>query len=177
MASHRKDRRRDASVDELRLIGTLSSGLVRGIIELCDRDAERTGPDGYATSTGGSATSTISTHSTGSSTESAGLRLATRGVDADPIHTFAVTARREVHEALGCLLKARNAVAAAQKIEDDNRGRQSTITECVNCHATITGIGNDKVRRGRCPHCAQWLYRYDRDWRPGDSDWMPNVAL
>ena len=162
--------------EELDLCQLIAAELRKSLPDLIRRDSEHTGPDGYPTSTGGSATSTISTHSTGSSTESAGLRLAEHGVDADPIHTFAVTARREVHEALGCLLRARNAVAAAQKIEDDNRGRQSTITECVNCHATITGLGNDKVRRGRCPHCAQWLYRYDRDWRPGDSDWIPNIA-
>lgn len=33
-----------------------------------------------------------------------------------------------------------------------------------NCDNKITGIGDDRPRRGRCPRCAKYLSRNGRDW-------------
>lgn len=56
-----------------------------------------------------------------------------------------------------------------------NEGRRSTLLDCANpkCPNTITGIGHDKPRDGRCTRCAQHRYRYPGfEWplKPSESD-------
>lgn len=43
-----------------------------------------------------------------------------------------------------------------------NEGRRSSLLECANpkCDHTITGIGSDKPREGRCPRCSTHRYRF-----------------
>jgi hypothetical protein len=165
--------RRDAIelvTDELRRGSLLAAALQTGLVALIRRDEEQAGPDGYPSSVGGSSNSTISTHSIRSTTESAGMRLIEYGPDRDPIHDLRVTAVRAVHDAIGKLLVASNAVKAAEKIETDNRGRQSAATECGNCGAIVTGVGEDRIKAGRCPRCYTWRLRH------GGQDWRGEVA-
>ena len=48
----------------------------------------------------------------------------------------------------------------------ENDGRRSSLIECANpkCDNTMTGIGSDRPRRGRCDRCRKHLDRYDIDW-------------
>lgn len=41
---------------------------------------------------------------------------------------------------------------------DSRVGRQSTVTDCLACEASVSGVGADRVRSGYCPACHQaWL--------------------
>lgn len=41
---------------------------------------------------------------------------------------------------------------------DSRFGRQTTVVDCLACDATITGVGEDRVKAGYCPTCHRaWL--------------------
>ena len=53
-----------------------------------------------------------------------------------------------------------------------NEGRRSSLVECANknCENTMTGLENDRPRRGRCRRCFTFLQRHDRDWTASQSE-------
>lgn len=61
-------------------------------------------------------------------------------------------------------------VNTARRIEGlkrliDNRGdarygRQSSVTDCLCCEATVTGVGEDRIKAGYCPACYKAWERY-----------------
>jgi hypothetical protein len=53
-----------------------------------------------------------------------------------------------------------------------NEGRRDSLIECANrhCDTTMTGFGEDRPKRGRCPRCYQFQLRNNRDWSPNGLD-------
>jgi hypothetical protein len=48
-----------------------------------------------------------------------------------------------------------------------NEGRRSTLIDCANsknCDVTMTGLGEDRPREGRCERCYRFRKRTGRDW-------------
>lgn len=43
---------------------------------------------------------------------------------------------------------------------DARYGRQSSVTDCLCCEATVTGIGEDRIKAGYCPTCHRAWLRY-----------------
>lgn len=56
-----------------------------------------------------------------------------------------------------------------------NEGRRDSLIECANpnCETSMTGIGTDVPRRGRCSRCFEFKLANDRDWRPQDDEAEP----
>jgi hypothetical protein len=48
----------------------------------------------------------------------------------------------------------------------ENEGRRDSLIACGNpsCDNKVTGLGDDRLRRGRCPRCYQFRNRTDREW-------------
>lgn len=48
----------------------------------------------------------------------------------------------------------------------ERQGRTSTLIDCANrnCDATMTGLGEDRPRDGRCERCYRFKKRTGRDW-------------
>ena len=57
-----------------------------------------------------------------------------------------------------------NVAGTVRRLE--NEGRRSSLIECANpkCDHTMTGLGDDRPRKGRCDRCRKHLERYDIDW-------------
>lgn len=43
---------------------------------------------------------------------------------------------------------------------DARYGRQSSVTDCLCCEATVTGVGEDRIKAGYCPACYKAWERY-----------------
>lgn len=43
---------------------------------------------------------------------------------------------------------------------DARYGRQSSVTDCLCCEATVTGCGEDRIKAGYCPACYKAWERY-----------------
>ena len=43
---------------------------------------------------------------------------------------------------------------------DARVGRQSSVTDCLCCEATVTGVGEDRIKAGYCPRCYKAWQRY-----------------
>ena len=88
------------------------------------------------------------------------------GWESDPVHVNAVKLCEHLIEADNHLRAAHS--AAVRLGAYGRRERESTLVECANprCDTTMTGIGEDRPRRGRCDRCYRFLLKHDRDWTP-----------
>ena len=43
---------------------------------------------------------------------------------------------------------------------DARYGRQSSVTDCLCCEVTVTGVGEDRIKAGYCPACYKAWERY-----------------
>lgn len=89
-----------------------------------------------------------------------------RGWEQDPVHVNAVKLCEHMIEADNHL---RAAHAAAVRLGVyGQRERESSLIECANpkCEKTMTGIGEDRAKDGRCPRCYKFRRRNGRDWTP-----------
>lgn len=64
-----------------------------------------------------------------------------------------------------------NAKDAEYQIHDTvrilpNEGRRDSLIACGNpfCGDKVTGIGEDRLKNGRCPRCYMFQYRNGREW-------------
>lgn len=98
------------------------------------------------------------------------LSAAMQEWDQDNVHANAVKLCEHLIEADNHIRAAHS--AAVRLGAYGRRDRESTLIECANpkCEATMTGIGEDRPRRGRCMRCYKFLMRRDRDWTPSAID-------
>lgn len=94
------------------------------------------------------------------------LSAALQEWESDPVHVNAVKLCEHLIEADNHLRAAHS--AAVRLGAYGRRERESTLVECANskCDVTMTGIGEDRPRRGRCDRCYRFLLKHDRDWTP-----------
>lgn len=51
---------------------------------------------------------------------------------------------------------------------DARYGRQSSVVDCLCCEATVTGVGEDRIKAGYCPTCHRaWLRYRDAEYGAG----------
>ena len=60
-----------------------------------------------------------------------------------------------VAEAFEAMRRAHQALEVFVNVEEKERGRQSTLTECECCQDAVAGVGGDRIRSGYCPACYQ----------------------
>ena len=119
--------------------------------ELLRRRAFDAGGDGYPTSSGGGGTSG---GTPSSSTEVAALTPPML----DPVGRYIDEILDAVAEADRRLQRASSCLAAVLAVDQEQRGRISTVVECECCDNPISGIGEDRRRNGFCDACYRaWL--------------------
>lgn len=127
--------------------------------DLLRRRQHDAGRDGFPASAvgGGGSSGTPS-----SSTETAALAAPM----ADPVARYIDDLLSDVSQVDKLLQHASNCLANVRQIDQEQRGRQSTVESCEACESPISGIGDDRRRNGFCPACYKsWLR-----WRPGAED-------
>lgn len=101
------------------------------------------------------------TGSGGSGDANPTLLAVIRRVSQKPIYDHrqasAETVAQNLDEAHQRILHAYRALLVFRAIEDDSRGRETTLAECGCCGSTVTGLGNDRLRANYCHACyAAW---------------------
>lgn len=129
---------------------------------LLARDAETAGRDGYSAGGGGPGRSYDPRP-----TEAVALARAEHGEPPDAFHKKLMV--------LVAHLRAVSAASAAMSVslaELDKMGEVRTqvgVGVCVvrACQAVACGVGEDRLKSGRCPRCYRWRLRHDgEDWSP-----------
>ena len=122
----------------------------------CDGDSLRGAGDGGPRGKGGHADPTVN--------------AAVMEWDNDPVHGDVVKLCEHLIEADFHLRAAMTAVVRINTY--GHKDRESTLIDCANpkCDTTMTGIGEDRPKRGRCDRCYRHLKKHDRDWTPTAVD-------
>lgn len=83
-----------------------------------------------------------------------------RDAEVDRIHTLVVRLYGESTNVMAAVGRLEGLKRLIDNRGDARYGRQSSVTDCLCCEATVTGVGEDRIVSGYCPPCKQAWMRY-----------------
>lgn len=132
--------------------------VVKRLAGLLARDSEPAGRDGYPASSGVPGRTSDSRP-----TEVTAMARCEHGDPPDPYHDRMVEIARLLNETAARCAGLRLELAKLDRLGDVRAAAGGAV--CVNphCDHVITGVGDDRLRKGRCAPCARYLTRTGRD--------------
>jgi len=91
--------------------------------------------------------------------ENAAIQMATSRATADPVKDTALEALAILVEMAGLAHQLRKKLPVVIKAADGFRGRPTSTGTCIRCGGSVSGVGNDRIRKGFGPTCYE-RYKY-----------------
>ena len=83
-----------------------------------------------------------------------------RTAEIDRVNTLVVRLYGESLAAVTVMRRVEGLKRLIDNRGDARYGRQSSVTDCLCCEATVTGMGEDRIKSGYCPSCYKAWERY-----------------
>ena len=91
----------------------------------------------------------------------------------DQLRQFVVEFGTNITEMHGLAKRSHKMATVVIHAADRHRGRQSSLQgDCLRCQKPVSGVGNDRMRTGLCPSCANDFYETRTGRQTTVAEWL-----